>query len=57
MLPPPHPVLFNFLNGTRMIIILNKQNRVEMRATRSEHIPLSFLNDNASDSGLQGQKG
>ena len=34
------PVPFNFLNGTRMRIILNKWCRVGMGATRPEPAPL-----------------
>ena len=37
-------VSFNFLNETKMIIILNKWDEIGMKATRPKLVLLSFLN-------------
>ena len=40
---PPHPTSFNFINGMKMKIVLNKQGTVEMGVTRSKPASLSSL--------------
>ena len=38
-----HLASFNFLNGTKIRIVLNKRGGIGMGATRPKPVPLSFL--------------